>query len=126
MAQRVCITKEIKWLTEPTTCSIILIIKELKNTTYSIRINKMKNMAVLKKFFTYIAITVVAGAVFFGITYSAKELLGHGGYGIIAMFAVFTLWFLYSMAKSDVESKEREERYTKERDQQYAKLKSVG
>lgn len=75
----------------------------------------MKNLEVLVTFAKYVAITIGCGALFYGITYGSKELLGHGGYGLIAVLAVFTLWFLYTMAKSDVESKEREARWAKEK-----------
>ena len=56
----------------------------------------------------------VPAVVFFGITLLARTYFGHGGYGLIVVLAVFMLWFLYTMAKSDVESKEREELYNKE------------
>lgn len=75
----------------------------------------MKNLAVLNRFLTYIAITVGAGAVFFGITFGSKELFGHGGYGLIGMLTLFTLWFLYVSAKSNVEWEEKEARWAQEK-----------
>ena len=72
------------------------------------------NVKVIKKFLSYVGITAVMMSVFFGITLFARTYFGHGGYGLIVVLAVFMLWFLYTMAKSDVESKEREEMYNKE------------
>ena len=71
------------------------------------------NVKVMKKFLSYVVITALMMSAIFGITFLAKTYLGHGGYGMIAILAVFMLWFLYTMAKSDVESKEREALYNK-------------
>jgi hypothetical protein len=71
------------------------------------------NVKVMKKFLSYVVITALSMSAIFGITFLANTYLGHGGYGMIAILAVFMLWFLYTMAKSEVESKEREEFYNK-------------
>ena len=73
------------------------------------------NVKVLKKFLNYVGITAIGMAVFVSITFLAKSYLGHEGYGIIGLIGIFMVWFLYTMAKSDVESAEREEKWAKEK-----------
>jgi len=48
------------------------------------------------------------------LCYSSHKFLGDPSYGIVGVFVAFLLGFLYSMAKSDVESKEREARWAAE------------
>jgi len=75
----------------------------------------MENMAVLKKFLSYIVYTVIGGSVFLGVTYLSRELTGQSGYGIIVMLGVFLLYTLYKMAESNVRMEETEARWATER-----------
>ena len=67
------------------------------------------NIKVMKKFLSYIGITAIGMAVFFSVTFLAKTYLGHEGYGVIGLLGILMVWFLYTMAKSDVESAEIEQ-----------------
>lgn len=73
------------------------------------------NIKVIKKFLSYIAITIIGMGTFFGISFLAKTYLGHEGYGVIGLIGIFMFWFLYTMAKSEVESAEREEKWAQEK-----------
>lgn len=73
------------------------------------------NVKIIKRFLTYVGTTLLGMVAFFGITYGAKTFLGHEGYGVIGMLGVFMVWFLYTMAKSDVESAEREAKWNAEK-----------
>ena len=50
----------------------------------------------------------------YGIVYASHKFLGDASYGILGVFSCFLLGFLYAMAKSDVEGKEREARWAEE------------
>ena len=41
--------------------------------------------------------------------------MGDPSYGIIGILGTFLIWFTYTMAKSQVESEEREAKWAKER-----------
>ena len=71
----------------------------------------MKNNAVLNRFGQYVGGTALAMATVYVIVHASNKFLGDPSYGIIAVFSTFMLTFLYSMAKSDVENKEREARW---------------
>ena len=78
----------------------------------------MKNMAVLKRFLSYLVGMLLGGVIFYLIAYGAKFFMGDPSYGIIGILGAFLIWFTYTMAKSQVEreakwAKEREERLTK-------------
>jgi|TARA_B100001057_G_scaffold300815_1_gene300995 hypothetical protein len=73
------------------------------------------NVKVLKRFLNYVGITAIGMGTFFGISFLAKTYLGHEGYGVIGLIGIFMVWFLYTMAKSDVESAEREEKWAQEK-----------
>ena len=74
----------------------------------------MKNTAVLSRFGQYVGSTALAMAIVYGIVYASHKFLGDASYGILGVFSCFFLGFLYAMAKSDVESKEREARWAAE------------
>lgn len=71
----------------------------------------MKNMTVLSRFGQYVGTTAVAMMIVYMVVLLSQKHLGDPTYGIIAVMVAFMLTFLYSMAKSDVESKEREARW---------------
>jgi len=71
----------------------------------------MKNNTVLGRFGQYVGATALAMATVYVIVHASNKFLGDPSYGIIAVMSAFMLAFLYSMAKSDVESKEREARW---------------
>lgn len=73
------------------------------------------NVKVMKKFAGYVGITALMMFAISGVTFLAKTYMGHEGYGLIGLLGVFMIWFLYSMAKSDVESAEREEKWANEK-----------
>ena len=73
------------------------------------------NVKVMKKFAGYVGITALMMFAISGVTFLAKTYTGHEGYGLIGLLGVFMIWFLYSMAKSDVESAEREEKWANEK-----------
>mgnify|MGYP001166906484 FL=1 len=54
----------------------------------------MKNIEVYKKFAYYLAVTLASMVVFYAITFAAERLLGHEGYGLIAVLAVLMVAFL--------------------------------
>ena len=62
----------------------------------------MKNIEVYKKFAYYLAVTLASMVVFYAITFAAERLLGHEGYGLIAVLAVLMVAFLWVMAKESV------------------------
>ena len=74
----------------------------------------MKNMTVLSRFGQYVGSTALVMALVYAIVYASQKFLGDPSYGIVGLFSVFLLGFLYAMAKSDVESKEREARWAAE------------
>ena len=74
----------------------------------------MKNMTVLSRFGQYVGSTALVMALVYAIVYASQKFLGDPSYGIVGIFSVFLLGFLYAMAKSDVESKEREARWAAE------------
>tara|TARA_B100001057_G_C22669073_1_gene879093 strand:+ start:259 stop:522 length:264 start_codon:yes stop_codon:yes gene_type:complete len=74
----------------------------------------MKNTAVLSRFGQYVGSTALAMAIVYGIVYASHKFLGDASYGILGVFSCFLLGFLYAMAKSDVEGKEREARWAEE------------
>jgi|TARA_B100001057_G_C22725893_1_gene901697 hypothetical protein len=71
----------------------------------------MKNNTVLGRFGQYVGATAVAMMSVYMIVLLSQKYLGDPSYGIIAIMTAFMLTFLYSMAKSDVENKEREARW---------------
>jgi len=75
----------------------------------------MKNMAVLKRFLSYLVGMLLGGVIFYLIAYGAKFFMGDPSYGIIGILGTFLIWFTYTMAKSQVESEEREAKWAKER-----------
>ena len=74
----------------------------------------MKNMTVLSRFGQYVGSTALVMALVYAIVYASQKFLGDPSYGIVGLFSVFSLGFLYAMAKSDVENKEREARWAAE------------
>jgi len=76
----------------------------------------MKNIAVLKKFLSYIAVAVIGGALFLGIMKLTSMYFGDPYYGLIGMLGLTFIWFTWSMSASQVESEEREAQYAKERE----------
>ena len=74
----------------------------------------MKNMTVLNRFGQYVGSTALVMALVYAIVYASHKFLGDPSYGIVGIFSAFLLGFLYAMAKSDVESKEREARWAAE------------
>ncbi len=74
----------------------------------------MKNMTVLSRFGQYVGSTALVMALVYAIVYASQKFLGDPSYGIVGLFSVFLLGFLYAMAKSDVESKQREARWAAE------------
>ena len=76
----------------------------------------MKNIAVLKKFLSYIAVAVIGGALFLGIMKLTSMYFGDPYYGLIGMLILGFMWFTWSMSVSQVESEEREAKYAKERE----------
>ncbi len=74
----------------------------------------MKNNTVLGRFGQYVGATAVAMTVVYMVVLLSQKYLGDPSYGIILIMTAFMLTFLYSMAKSDVESKEREARWAAE------------
>jgi len=76
----------------------------------------MKNIAVLKKFLSYIAVAVIGGALFLGIMKLTSMYFGDPYYGLIGMLGLAFIWFTWSMSASQVESEEREAQYAKERE----------
>ena len=74
----------------------------------------MKNMTVLSKFGQYVGATAVAMMSVYMVVLLSQKYLGDPSYGIIAVMVAFMLTFLYSMAKSDVERKDREARWAKQ------------
>ena len=74
----------------------------------------MKNNTVLGRFGQYVGATALAMATVYVIVHASNKFLGDPSYGIVGIFSVFLLGFLYAMAKSDVESKEREARWAAE------------
>ena len=89
---------------------------KINNTTYSIRINIMKNMAVLKRFLSYIAVAVLGGTLFFSIMKLTSMYFGDPYYGLIGMLVLGFICFTWSMSASQVESELREARWAKERE----------
>ena len=75
----------------------------------------MKNMAVLKRFLSYMAVAVIGGALFLGVMKITTMYFGDPYYGLIAMLGFGFTWFTWSMSVSQVESEEREARWAKER-----------
>ena len=74
----------------------------------------MKNNTVLGRFGQYVGATALAMATVYVIVHASNKFLGDPSYGIIAVMSAFMLAFLYSMAKSDVERKDREARWAKQ------------
>ena len=70
----------------------------------------MKNIEVYKKFAYYLAVTLASMVLFYAITFAAERLLGHEGYGLIAVLAVRMVAFLWVMAKESVENDKRKAR----------------
>lgn len=75
----------------------------------------MKNIAVLKKFLSYMAVAVIGGALFLGIMKLTSMYFGDPYYGLIGMLGLVFIWFTWSMSASQVESEQREAQYAKER-----------
>jgi len=82
----------------------------------------MKNMAVLKRFLSYLVGMLLGGVIFYLIAYGAKFFMGDPSYGIIGILGAFLIWFTYTMAKSQVESEEREAKWAKEREERLTKV----
>ena len=85
----------------------------------------MKNTAVLSRFGQYVGSTALAMAIVYGIVYASHKFLGDASYGILGVFSCFLLGFLYAMAKSDVESKEREARWAAQEAERKASRKML-
>ena len=76
----------------------------------------MKNIAVLKKFLSYMAVAVIGGALFLSIMKITSMYFGDPYYGLIGMLGLGFIWFTWTMCVSQVESEEREAQYAKERE----------
>ena len=81
----------------------------------------MKNMTVLSRFGQYVGCTALVMATVYVVMYASNKFLGDPTYGIVGIFSALLLTFLYAMAKSDVESKEREARWAAEDAERKAK-----
>jgi len=77
----------------------------------------MKNMAVLKKFLSYLVGMAIGGILFLGVMKLASMYMGDPIYGLIAIIGLGFLWFTWTMSVSQVESEEREARWAKEREE---------
>ena len=85
----------------------------------------MKHNTVLGRFGQYVGATALAMATVYVIVHASNKFLGDPSYGIIAVLSAFMLTFLYSMAKSDVESKEREARWAAQEAERRASRKML-
>lgn len=74
----------------------------------------MKNNAVLNRFGTYCGWTALGLTALYSVMWSTNKLFGDPAYGIMIVFAIFAFFVLWSMAKSSVESEERQKRWDKE------------
>ena len=74
----------------------------------------MKNMTVLNRFGQYVGATAIGMMSVYMVVLLSQKYLGDPSYGIMAVMVAFMLTFLYSMAKSDVERKDREARWAKQ------------
>ncbi len=79
-------------------------------------------MTVLKRFLSYLVGMLLGGVIFYLIAYGAKFFMGDPSYGIIGILGAFLIWFTYTMAKSQVESEEREAKWAKEREERLTKV----
>ena len=77
----------------------------------------MKNMAVLKRFLSYMAVAVIGGALFLSIMKIASMYFGDPYYGLIAIIGLGFIWFTWTISASQVESEEKEARWAKEREE---------
>ena len=75
----------------------------------------MKNIAVLKKFSSYMLGALIGGALFLGVIKLTSMYFGDPYYGLIVMLGLVFIWFTWSMSVSQVESEQREAQYAKER-----------
>ena len=82
----------------------------------------MKNMAVLKKFLSYIVGMAIGGVLILGIMKLAETYFGNPTYGLIAILGLGFLWFTWTMSVSQVETEEREARWAKEREERLTKV----
>ena len=76
----------------------------------------MKNIAVLKKFSSYMLGALIGGALFVGVMKLTSMYFGDPYYGLIGMLGLVFIWFTWSMSVSQVESEQREAQYAKERE----------
>ena len=74
----------------------------------------MKNNAVLSRFGTYCGWTALASASFYGVSLVSEKYFGNPAYAIMLLFVGVAMMILWSMAKSSVESEERQKRWDKE------------
>lgn len=75
----------------------------------------MKNIAVLKKFTSYLLGLLLGGVLFYGIASFAKAFFGDPSYGVIGILGIFLIWFTWTMSVSQVESEMREAEWAKEK-----------
>ena len=74
----------------------------------------MKNNAVLNRFGTYCGWTALGSASFYGVSLVSEKYFGNPAYAIMLLFFGLAMMILWSMAKSSVESEERQKRWDKE------------
>lgn len=74
----------------------------------------MKNNAVLSRFGTYCGYAALASASFYGVSLVSEKYFGNPAYAIMLLFVGVAMMILWSMAKSSVESEERQKRWDKE------------
>ena len=74
----------------------------------------MKNNAVLNRFGTYCGWSALASASFYGVSMVSEKYFGNPAYAIMLLFFVLAMMILWSMAKSSVESEERQKRWDAE------------
>jgi hypothetical protein len=74
----------------------------------------MKNNAVLNRFGTYCGYAALASASFYGVSMVSEKYFGNSAYAIMLLFFGLAMIILWSMAKSSVESEERQKRWDAE------------
>jgi len=74
----------------------------------------MKNNAVLNRFGTYCGWAALGSASFYVVSMVSEKYFGNPAYAIMLLFFGLAIMILWSMAKSSVESEERQKRWDKE------------
>ena len=74
----------------------------------------MKNNAVLSRFGSYCGYAALGSASFYGVSLVSEKYFGNSAYAIMLLFFGLAMMILWSMAKSSVESEERQKRWDAE------------